>query len=75
MNLVFQVNIPNRHSLLKDDTPVSQPSHAQVSQSGFIEYAEWHDADYMFVEEAKLDVVLDDSWTETLFYGVGNKAV
>ena len=49
MNLVFQVNIPNRHSLLKDDTPVSQPSHAQVSQSGFIEYAEWHDADYMFV--------------------------
>ena len=27
------------------------------------------------IEEAKLDVVLDDSWTETLFYGVGNKAV
>jgi len=55
MNLVFQVNIPHKHHLLKDDILVNQPTHAQISQSGFIEYAEWHDADYMFVEEAKLD--------------------
>lgn len=27
------------------------------------------------VEETKLDVVVDDSWTEAFFYGLGNKAV
>ena len=27
------------------------------------------------VEETKLDVVIDESWTESLFYGIGNKAV
>lgn len=27
------------------------------------------------IEETKLDVLVDESWTEALFYGVGNKAV
>lgn len=27
------------------------------------------------VEETKLDVLVDDSWTEALFYGVGNSKV
>ena len=27
------------------------------------------------VDETKLDVVLDESWTEALFYGIGNKAM
>ena len=27
------------------------------------------------IEETKLDVVVDETWTEALFYGVGNKAV
>lgn len=27
------------------------------------------------IEESKLDVLIDESWTEALFYGVGNKAV
>lgn len=27
------------------------------------------------IEQTKLDVVNTDSWTETLFYGVGNKSV
>lgn len=27
------------------------------------------------IEETKLDVLVDESWTEALFYGIGNKAV
>lgn len=27
------------------------------------------------IEETKLDVLVDESWTEALFYGVGNKSV
>ena len=27
------------------------------------------------IEETKLDVLIDESWTESLFYGIGNKAV
>ena len=27
------------------------------------------------IEEAKLDIVIDESWTEALFYGIGNKNV
>ena len=25
------------------------------------------------IEETKLDLVIDDSWTETFFYGIGNQ--
>ena len=27
------------------------------------------------IEETKLDVLLDESWTETFFYGIGNKSM
>jgi hypothetical protein len=27
------------------------------------------------IEETKLDMVIEESWTEALFYGIGNKAV
>lgn len=27
------------------------------------------------IEETKLDVLIGESWTESLFYGIGNKAV